>query len=459
MQAQAEVRRLVDRILTLVRATKGADALVAVRSAREGNTRFAVSEITTSGDVDTLTIALTIQLGQRSATAITNQQDDHSIDELVGRALRMARFAPEDPEQMPLLGRQGYIPANNATDLATAKLTPDVRAKAVGAALAAAEGGKVVIAGFMSHGNHSLTLATTLGLAAYHTWTTCNFSCTARTADASGSGWAGVGSNRIADLDAAALARIAVDKATSSAKAGKLDPGRYTVILEPAAVANLLAFLTGAFDARRADEGRSFFSKKQPGDKLFPETITLRTDPADPALTSPPFDAEGFPLAPTRWIDKGVLTGLPYSRFWAKKHSKTPTGRLNAGRGGGGGGAGPGGDGGVGWVLDGGTSSRDELIKGVQRGVLITRFWYLRAVDPATVLATGLTRDGTFLIENGAITRPVNNFRFNESPVQMLARCDGLGPMEIPNSYEVGAMRVPVLRTHEFNLASISDAV
>ena len=184
------------------------------------------------------------------------------------------------------------------------------------------------------------------------------------------------------------------------------------------------------------------------GDKLFPETISLRTDPSDPALTSPPFDSEGFPLATTRWIDKGTLTGLPYSRFWARKQGKPATGRFGGGRGGS-----------VGWVLDGGSASPGELIKGVSRGVLITRFWYLRPVDPSTILVTGLTRDGTFLIENGAITRPVNNFRFNESPVQMLAHCDGLGSTSIPSGYEVGALRVPALRTHEFNLASISEAV
>src|SRR4029079_19741977 len=186
--------------------------------------------------------------------------------------------------------------------------------------------------------------------------------------------------------------------------------------------------------------------------KLFPDTITLSSDPADAGLGSPPFDTEGFPLATTRWIDKGVLTGLPYSRYWAKKQGKPPTGRITGGGPGGGGG-------GAGWVLDGGTASRDELIKGVQRGVLITRFWYLRPLDPQTLLATGLTRDGVYLIENGSIAHPVNNFRFNESPVQMLSRADGLGMAAIPSGVEGGALRVPSVRTHEFNLASISEAV
>lgn len=459
MLTPPEAHRLVDRLITLVRATKGADALVTLRSSREGNTRFAVNEISTSGDVERLSIALTVQLGQRSATAVTNQQDDRSIDDLVGRTLRMARLAPENPEDMPPLGQQHYAPAKNAADPATAKLAPDVRAKAVGAALAAGEAGKVVMAGFVNHASHSLAIGTSAGLWAYHTWTSCGMSCTARTPDSTGSGWAGAGSNRMADLDAGAIAKIAVDKASASARPQKLDPGRYTVILEPAAVASLLAFLTNSLDARRADEGRSYFSKHRPGDKLFPETITLRSDPADAGLGALPFDAEGFPLTPTRWIDKGVLTGLPYSRYWAKKQGKPPTGRVGGAGGFGGGGGGGGGGGSVGWTLDGGTASRDELIKGVQRGVLITRFFYLRALDPQSILATGLTRDGVFLIENGAISHPVNNFRFNESPIQLLARCDGLGATAMPSGAEGPAMRVPILRSHEFNLASTSEAV
>jgi predicted Zn-dependent protease len=453
MLTQPETKRLVDRVLAIAHATKGADALVAVRSSRDGNTRFAVNELSTSGDVERLSIALTIQFGQRSASAVINQQDDRSIDDLVGRVVRMARLAPESPEQLPPLGHQSYVAAKAAADLATAKLTPDVRAKAAGAAIAAADAAKLQMAGFVSNGNHSLAIGTSAGLWAYHAWTSCGMSCTARTPDGTGSGWAGVGSNRMADLDAGALAKIAVDKALSSAKPRRLDPGRYTVILEPAAVASLLSFFTNSLDARRADEGRSYFTKHRPGDKLFPETISLRSDPTDAGLSSLPFDADGFPIATTKWIDKGTLTGLPYTRYWAKHQNKPATGRINGFGGGGGGG------GGVGWVLDGGTASRDELIKGVQRGVLITRFWYLRVLDPQAVVATGLTRDGVYLIENGAISHPVNNFRFNESPVQLLAKCDGLGTSAIPSGVEGGAFRVPSVRSHEFNLASISDAV
>jgi predicted Zn-dependent protease len=343
---------------------------------------------------------------------------------------------------MPVLGRQSYTPAKTAVDPATVKLTPDVRAKAAAAAITAGDAAKLGMAGFVRHAGESLALGTTAGLAAYHAWTTCEMSCTARTPDGTGSGWAGLGSNRMADLDPGALAKTAADKATASAQPRRLDPGRYTVILEPAAVASLAAFFAYSFDARRADEGRSYFTKHRPGDKLFSEAISLRTDPSDAALGATPFDREGLPIAARRWVDKGVLTGLPYSRYWAKKQDKVPTGV------------------GGGWALDGGTATRDELIKGVQRGVLITRFWYLRPVDLQTLLVTGLTRDGVFLIENGAIAHPVNNFRFNESPIQMLARCDGLTATAIPSGGETdGGFRVPALRSHEFNLASISEAI
>ncbi len=444
MLSETELQRLLDRVLVLVRATKGAEATASAFASQTGNTRFALNAVTTSGNVARLAISLTVHFGQRSASATTNQLDDRSIDDLVSRVMRMARLAPEMPEAMPPLAQQYYLPIPGAVDAATARFDPAARAKAVAAAIAAADAAKVSIAGFYTHASSTHSIATTAGLHAHHEWTWCDFSCTARTADGSGSGWAGTSSNRVGDLDTAALARIAVDKATASAKPAKLAAGKYTVILEGAAAGSLLGFLLGALSARRADEGRSFFSKAgggtRLGEKLFPDSITLRSDPTDAALSSLPFDGDGLAVAPTTWIDKGVVTNLSYSRYWAKHQNKLPSGS-------------PGGA-----QLAGGTATRAELIRNVQRGVLITRFWYLRSLDPQTILATGLTRDGVFLIENGAIAGPVNNFRFNESPVQMLARCDGLTAATIADT-EDGAMRVPTLRTHDFNLASVSEAV
>lgn len=421
-----------------VQLAKGTECLVAVSGQRQGNTRFGVSEISSSSDVERQTVSVTIQIGKRQATASTNQIDPVALADVVGRATRMAKLAPENPEAMPPLGRQTYRAASGASDPATANLTPAARAKTVGAALGFAK--EAQISGYYEHAARVLALASSQGLRATHEHTTVDLRVTARTADGTGSGWGGGTSHRAADLDGGALAKIAVDKAKSSAKPTRLAPGRYTVVLEPAAVSDLFGWLYGALGARRADEGRSFFSKPgggtRVGEKLFPAWVTVRNDPTDPQLTARPFDGDGFPLAPTTWIDKGTLKGLTYSRYWAQKQGKPPTGNPS------------------GWILEGGKATREELIKGVKRGVLITRLWYLRSLDPQTLLVTGLTRDGVYLIENGAVTRPVNNFRFNESPVHMLAQSDALTPAVISQW-----VRVPALRTHEFNLASISEAV
>jgi predicted Zn-dependent protease len=437
-----KARQLLDRVLAMARQTKGAEAIASLVDERAGNTRFAQNEITSSGDVERHTLSVTIQLGHRAASATANQLDDRALGELVARAVRMAQLAPENPETMPPLGRQTYVVTKPAIDPATAAMTPQARARAAGAAIAAGDAAKVAIAGFAQHATLAVAHASTAGLWAFRTATSCELSCTARTPDGTGSGWAGTTSHRVADLDAEALAKVAVDKATHSQRPARLEPGRYTVILEPAAVSALLEFLIGAFGARRADEGRSFFGRSgtKIGDRLFGPAITLRSDPGDPATGGTPFDGEGFPLRAASWIAKGMLTGLTYTRFWASKQGKPATGAPN------------------GWTLEGGATSRDELLKGVDRGVLITRFWYLEDVDPQALLATGLTRDGTFLIERGELVGPVNNFRFNESPVQMLARCDALGATAIPAGEGAG-VRVPILRTHEFNLASISEAV
>ncbi|HLL53994.1 MAG TPA: metallopeptidase TldD-related protein, partial [Myxococcaceae bacterium] len=237
---------------------------------------------------------------------------------------------------------------------------------------------------------------------------------------------------------------VAADKAVLSSHPRRLEPGRYTVVLEPAAVGELLAFLTNSLGARPADEGRSFFARKggtRLGEKLFADGITLRSDPTSPALPSAPFDREGHRLEPITWVENGKLSALAYSRFWAAKQGKVPTGHHTS------------------YLLEGGDATREGLLTGVKRGVLITRFWYTRWVDPQSMLITGLTRDGVFLIEDGKLAGPVNNFRFNESPVTMLANADALTKETVRVPGGQSPLRVPALRTHGFNLASVSDAI
>jgi predicted Zn-dependent protease len=224
----------------------------------------------------------------------------------------------------------------------------------------------------------------------------------------------------------------------------------YTVVLEPGAVADLVPQLAGAFNARNADEGRSAFSRRGGGnlvgEKVADERVTLYSDPADADLLAQPFDAEGYPLARRVWIENGILRNLVYTRFWAQKQGAEATG---TGTGFGGGGL-PGG-----LKMVGGTKTTDELIAGTQRGILVTHFFYIRSLDPRTVLLTGLTRDGTFLIENGKITRSLKNFRWNESPLFLLRKIDEIGRAERTAAGEV----MPSIRARDFNFTSLSDAV
>jgi predicted Zn-dependent protease len=441
--SQVEARRQIDRALAICKkAAPGAELELFLRHSQRGHTRFACNEVSTAGEVEAMHLELQLSYGQRSASTRISQLDDDSVRAAADRCGRMARIAPEQPERMPLLGPQRYVTPRGAVDGALREATAALRADAAKTAIARAEAANVVIAGFVEHADHSASIANSAGLWGHHEWTNGSFDCTARTPDGTGSGWAGGHSNKWAELNVATHAATAIDKATRSRAPRKLEAGRYTVVLEPAAVAELLFALIESLDARSADEGRSFFSKPgggtRLGETLWPATISLRSDPADVALASLPWGTESLPLGAASWIDRGKLERLAYSRYWAKQKNLQPV-------------AAP-----VGCELVGGDASLASLIGGVARGVLITRFWYLNYLDPNTLLSTGMTRDGTFLIERGEVVAPVNNFRFNASPHEMLKNCDGLTPSLVPPVFPV---RVPAVRTHEFNLASHSDAV
>ncbi len=423
----------------------GAEASVRVDDGRDAYARFAVNEATGAGDTDGTRIAVRVALGRRHATASSNRPDPAALRALVERAAAMAKLAPEDPESMPALGPQSYGLAGPAYDEATAAYAHERRGAQARDAIEACGRAGVTGAGFLQTSAESLFVASSAGLRAAHRATRAAFSMTARTPDGTGSGWAGASSERAAELDTGALAARAIDKATRSAKPRPLPPGRYTVVLEPEAVGDLLGSFLGALDARQADEGRSFFARKgggnRVGEKLFAGDINLASDPADPALPSAPFDDEGLPAAKTRWVENGTLRALRYSRFWASKQGKAPTGRPEA------------------YHLAGGrAASLQDLVKGVQKGLLVTRFWYIRWVDPQSMLLTGLTRDGLFAIERGEITHPVRNFRFNESPAKVFANTTAL-TRETFRTAGDPRVRVPALVANDFFMASPSEAV
>ena len=437
-----QARALADRVLKLSTAD---ETRVNITSEWSGNTRFADSSITTSGGVTNVSVRVTATIGKRRASTTTNVLDDASLKRTVDLAISLARLSPEDPELMPELGPQTY-PSVRAFVERTADLDPEVRnaavKRAVDSATAAGKpAGAVFTAGFLVANANAVAVATSRGLFAYHQNTDANFSMTSRTPDGTGSGWAGSGARDWNRIDPAAIGRIAAQKAVASRNPQSIPPGLYTAVLEPQAVNDLVPLLAGALNARNADEGRSPFSKpgggNRIGEKVVDERVTLYSDPADPLLLGRPFDADGQPVARTVWIENGVLKNLAYTRFWAQKQGVQPIPQAG------------------GFVLTGGTKTTEALIAACDRGILVTHFFYIRALDPRTVLQTGLTRDGVFLIEKGKITRALKNFRWNESPLLMLNRLEDIGRSELT---EAGQM-MPALRIRDFNFASSSDAV
>jgi predicted Zn-dependent protease len=221
------------------------------------------------------------------------------------------------------------------------------------------------------------------------------------------------------------------------------------VILEPQALSDLIPLMFSSFDARPADEGRSPFSKKEGGNRIgervVDERVTIFSDPADPDLRASPFDADGLPIGRTVWIENGVLKNLAYSRFWAQKQGKQPV--VSAGP------LGPARTWNV--KMAGGTKSIDDLVAGTARGILVTHFFYIRVLEPRTVLLTGLTRDGTFLVEDGKVSRPIKNLRWNESPLFMLNKIEDVGRAERTSA----GLVLPAIKARDFTFTSISDAV
>ena len=441
-----EAKALIDRTLSF---SKADETSVSLTGGESGNLRFARNTATTSGATSGYSLGVSASFGKRSGTVTTAEFDDASLQRAVRAAEEIARLSPENPEAMPALEPQTYAPSRAYFEDA-AGATPEWRAKAVAPAIEQSRQKGVVSAGFVETGASIQALGNSKGLFAFDRFTSADYNLTARTADGSGSGWASRSFNELRLLDPAKLAAAAIEKAALSKSPAAIEPGKYTVVLEPSAMADMLAFLIFSANARQADEGRSFFSKKgggnRIGDQVLGEKVRIYSDPAHPLAPSMAFDTQGLPVKRAVWFENGVLRDLFYSRFWAQKQGKAPT-------------AGP-----VNMIMDGGSATMDELIAGTERGVLVTRFWYIRPLDPQTLLLTGLTRDGLFLIEKGKVTRAVKNMRWNESPVVALNNIDAMTPAERVVSGEgIGgsglALVCPAARIREFTFSSASDAV
>ena len=431
-------------VKTALKAATLKDVRVRITSSRSGHLRFAGNAPTTSGEVLRLDVSVTATREQASATVSGTTRDAAGVIELVRRAEALAALAPKDPEHMPPLGPQTYLRVD-AEDPAVVKLGPDERSDAVARVLKVARDGKLIASGLYEHVHKSMAFGTSAGLFAYHADTTVTLTTTCRTSDGSGSGWGGAMSHRLVDLDAAAVARRAADKAEMTRGAAPaLAPGAYTVVLEAQAVADLLGFLIGSLGARSADEGRSFFSRpggNAIGEALFGPQIRVYSDPQDPAHPSTPVGTDGLPLQKTAWIEGGKLLGLTTPRWWAHKQGRAPVPAPRS------------------VFMAGGSADVAGLVRGVQSGVLVTRLWYNRMLDPRQILATGLTRDGTFKIDAGKLAGAVKNMRYNESPVTLLKQALALGKPERVVDEGGTIYVVPPIVVEGFHFASVSDAV
>jgi predicted Zn-dependent protease len=433
---QEEARKIIDKVLSYATAD---ETKVELTGGRSGNIRFARNSVSTAGMSSNLSLSVTAVQGKRIGTSDVNEFDDASLEKAVQRAEEMARLAPENPEYVPMPGPQTFTPTQAFVD-GTANMKAPDRAKLAGASIKSVMASQLSGAGFLEDSANFNAIGNNKGLFGYHKNTNVNFSLTIRTPDGTGSGYAAGDVNNVSKLNTATLTDVAIQKARASQKAVALEPGKYTVILEPLAAGELVQFMIQAMDARTADEGRSFLSKKgggtRLGEKLLDERVTIYSDPTDPQIPGAPFSSDGYPLEKVVWFDKGVVKNLSYSPFWAKQKNTKPLPQPS------------------GFVMAGGTQSLAELIKGTEKGILVTRFWYTRWLDPQTLLYTGLTRDGTFYIDKGQIKHPVKNFRFNESPVIMLNNLEALGKPE-----RTRGNMVPPMRIRDFTFSSLSDAV
>jgi len=441
--SRPESQSIIEKV---VKMSKSDSISVALGSNETNNLRFAANQVSTAGSVSDVGVQVTSNFGPKHATVVTNNLSDEALLATVKQSEALAKLAPDDPEAMPDLGPQNIKTVNAWFDDTARISAADLIKAGLTALEPARKAGDLTAAGYLVLNNTSSSLGNSKGLFAYHRATNANYTLTVRTTDGTGSGWAGAEHPEWSKLDINGVSTRAIEKARLSRSPVAIEPGRYTVILEPQAVGDLVQLIGFYADARASDEGRSPFAKQgggnKIGEKIMDSRVSLIADPFNPDILSQPWDGDGLPLGRQVFVENGVLKELYYSRFWAKKQGKNPTGAPTS------------------FIMTGGTTSVDDMIKSTQRGVLVTRLWYLREVDPRTILYTGLTRDGTFLIENGKISKAVKNFRFNDSPLFMLNNLEAMGrPVRLAGTEAGGAVVVPPIKVKDFNFTSLSDAV
>ncbi len=457
MLTRDEAKKLAEKVFSY---STFPECSVSITSSEQAFTRFANNGITTAALANRHSVSIAATREGRSGRAVVNDLDDGALRAAVKQSEELASIAPPNPEHRPPLGPQEYRETNDYDEKTARARAPEMLPH-IRAVVELARAKKLIAAGLFERIHAVSAVANKAGLFGFHRSADSKLTTTIRNAEGSSSGWAGLPSTRIAEIDGGALAEVAARKCLQWKNPKRIDPGKYTVVFEPTATGDLVHLMTQAFNARATEEGRTFLSKKgggsMLGEKMFPEFITLRSDPFDGRMPSSPWsggeggggggrfggggEADPLPVQRVNWIEKGVVKNLSYDRYWAGKTGHEPVPYPTA------------------LILDGAGSSVEDLIKSVDRGLLVTHFWYIRFVNPQTLQHTGLTRDGLFLIENGKISDAVTNLRFNDSPVRLLQNTVKLGRAVRMRGLEGASMVAPALVATDFSFTSVSDAV
>ena len=440
-----ELRDIIETVLRLAKSTGAAETEVHVDEVADALTRFANNGIQQNVFEHVVTVSIRTAAGGRTARATTNRMDEDSLRATIEASLSLAHSQPKDPKLLPMPGKQRYRHVNRFIK-ATAELTPEDRARAVRLAcdLAAKKG--QVAAGIFSSGQSQTAVGNSRGLFATYSETHSQFSITMQENPAAS--WAKADSADVRNIHPQKLAERASEKAHLAVKTKELEPGRYTVILEPAAVLDLVGFLFYDFAATAVQDKRSCLNDRM-GKQLFGKNISIVDDVFDPLQKGAPFDGEGIPRQKVLLVDRGVPKNLVYSRASAKAARRKPTGH---------GFALPNeyGEAPMNLVFSGGNSSVEKMVASTERGLLVTRLWYIREVDPYEKVMTGMTRDGLFLVEKRRVTGAVKNFRFNHSLIEMLGKVELMSPASRTTGEESFEMVVPAMKVRDFHCSEVT---
>ena len=456
MLTQEQAADVFDRIRRLSSAD---EVEVIFTGSRFALTRFANNTIHQNVEEENSIVSIRTNFAGRTARATANQFDDESLRRAVTASESLARVQAPDPDLLPMpdaqeaAGRTGESPVPARFFEPTAAITPADRAEVVKSIVSVAGKHKLTTAGIYSTSESGEGIFNSRGLANWHTQTMAEISITMLGGDSSG--WQKLNSPDVRKLDARWLAETAARKAVESAHPREIAPGKYTVILEPAAVLDIVGFMFWDYSGVAILDQRSFLNDRI-GTQLFGENINIRDDAAHPLQAGSPFDGEGMRRQRVRLVENGVVKRVVYARATARKMKNSeyaakvgpiePTGHgfplpnevgempMNI-------------------VFDAAerTQSVEQMIASTERGVLVTRLWYIREVDPYEKIVTGMTRDGTFLVENGKIQCGLRNFRFNQSLISMLKNVEAMSAPVRAAGEESFDMVVPAMRVREFN--------